>query len=207
MAFFTLNILLTVFMTILIGVSFSLNTISLYSYPHRSDQQSFIDNTIERVFAGVCSGIVSIYLIIELVRTRGLSDIVIFLGSMLLIVSLIIELYVSYSPPTDQTFMGLTYPSIGIFTVIRLFLLIRLRCGGNTFTAAVINAAKPISEATRDVGKQLENIGKPPGQIFGEIWNMSEIREMLGKFDDEDKATLRAKLEKAVGKTPRGGRR
>jgi hypothetical protein len=173
--------------------------------------------------AAIMNALVIMYLLFYIIYYRPYSSGgAIALASFLLIVGFITEIYLTVYEQQYPNIIG-TYFVVSMNSIIRLYMLIQIHCDKPLTTIPSILqeaarvasvAAKPISDATKPVGRDLATID--PERAYGNVLNaISQTLASVGAtLTDEQRIDMKSKIANAVGKTPKipqppptGGRR
>ena len=162
--------------------------------------------------AAVMNALIIMYLLFYIIYYRPYSSgSAIALASFLLIVGFITEIYLTVYEQQYPNIIG-TYFVVSLNSIIRLYMLVQVHCDRPLTTipnilqeaARVASvAAKPISDATKPVGKDLATID--PERAYGNVLNaISQTLASVGAtLTDEQRIDMKTKIATAVGKTPK----
>ena len=162
--------------------------------------------------AAIMNALIVIYLLFYIIYYRPYtSGSIIALVSFVLVVGYITETYLSVYEQQYPNIIG-TYFVVTVNAMIRLYMLVQVHCDKPlTSIPRVLEeaarvatvAAKPISDASRPVGKDLATID--PERAYGNVLNaISQTLQSVGAtLTDEQKVEMKSKIASAVGKTPK----
>jgi hypothetical protein len=192
----------------------------LYIENNQNDEINYLPHQVMSILT---SSIVVSYLVFNLLFFRPWSSLFnIGISSFLLIVGLTLEIFFMQFNVTPVT-QGFAYAFAGLNALIRLFILISIRCGSYTSSIPEVlrkfldessKVGMPSGEASKKLAADLKAQADQVSDIDpAQLWN--KIQSMAGadfkKIPDPDLAkTIKDQIQKALGvppRDPRGGRR
>jgi hypothetical protein len=194
---FNIQTLITVVLVILLGGAFGMNMIYLTNPDAPSSETISL-----KVFASIFDTIVVIFVVYQIIASRAYSDFELLISLFLLIVPLCLQLYLVFQNITIPSVYGI-YAFASFNAIIRLFLLINVRCSGKNAAIPIIvqevsRSARPASDAVKEV------TGIDPQRVYANVMQtISNAFPNWRELADDEKDTIKSRIAKDVGKEPR----
>jgi hypothetical protein len=196
----------TVFGVILIGAALALSIIYIQNY--QEDEKTYYGFQIGSV---AMSTFIVLYIVVTIAFFRPYSSFAYTFGSVAVLVGgLATEIIFDQATPDNEGKKIGLYMLAGINSLVRLFLLIQVRCDEPlTSIGDVLNRIK---RDTEKVGAPVKDIIKQSGPSLESI----DINRVLGQYDSalsktefsaEEKAERRSRFRDLLGMNKTGGRR
>jgi type III secretory pathway component EscU len=190
----------------------------LYIENYQNDFQNYVPHQFASI---ILNTLVVCYLLFSLMYYRSYSsDMSMAVAVLALLIGLAMEIY-STQFDESPTLQGLSYTFAVLNALIRLYILITVRCG--SATSSIPDLIKQLSKEVKNSGQSADNVAKAVKADLGaqssdipdptQTWN--RIQSMVGadfkKIPDAELAkSIKDQIQKALGlppKEPKGGRR
>ena len=190
----------------------------LYIENYQNDFQNYLPHQFASI---ILNTLVVCYLLFSLMYYRPYSsDMSMAIAVLSLLIGLAMEIY---STQFDETpvYQGLSYTFAALNALVRLYILITVRCG--SATSSIPDLIKQLSKEVKNSGQSADNVARAVKADLGSqssdipdpslLWN--RVQSMAGadfkKIPDPELAkAIKEQIQKALGvppREPRGGRR